>query len=366
MRKGTKTIRKVSTGSGEYYVYDLEADIHGKRRRLYGKSIEEVEEKIKQATKEKEIRMESQKPTSSKLSDFGNYYFKCMVGEKHATVLQREYTRFESAIKDSEIDFCLTDKDGNSYFIEGRKEKSDLLGRLTAYYQKIMATYNSQAQEEIFGILKETEKTAKKLGAIPADADWKVPEAQFTTEWDFEHFLSEKELNTLIDYCIEDKCKKFSINEAFILLISLTGIPIADVLKLKKKDVKFTDTGADITVSRGTTKKHEIIIKADQRFKETVQALAQYEIFNLKKPNELFVVTGDKKIHFTSVTNTLKRIGNYCGFPDGVTIASLQKAVMILDYKKGMTVPELMEKYKKKSGTIENIIAEYELKKSLF
>ena len=34
MKKGTKTIRKVCTGSNEYYVYDLDEDFLGKRKRL--------------------------------------------------------------------------------------------------------------------------------------------------------------------------------------------------------------------------------------------------------------------------------------------------------------------------------------------
>ena len=316
MRKGTKTIRKVSTSGGEYYVYDLDPDIHGKRRRLYGKTLKELDRKIKRAQKEKEDILKRQTPVSSSLSAFAEYYFKCIETEKMPTVLQREYKWYESTIKGSEIDVEVTD--------------TNFQDTLTAYYPKIMANFNSQAQAEIFGILRETEKTAKKLGAIPADADWKVPEAQFTTEWDFEHFLSEEELNTLINYCVEDKCKKFSINEAFILLVSLTGISLADAIRLKAKDVKFTEHGADITITRGTTKKRETIIKADERFKQIVTSLSRSGIFNLKSPNKQFVITGDKKIYYTSVTNTLKRIGDYCGFPDGVTMSNLHKAVVSL------------------------------------
>ena len=314
MRKGTKTIRKVSTSGGEYYVYDLDPDIHGKRRRLYGKTLKELDRKIKRAQKEKEAILKRQTPVSSSLSAFAEYYFKCIETEKMPTVLQREYKWYESTIKGSEIDVEVTD--------------TNFQDTLTAYYQKIMANFNSQAQAEIFGILKGIENTAKKLKAIPKDADWKVPEPRSTTEWDFKHILSEDELNTLINYCVEDKCKKFSINEAFILLVSLTGISLADAMRLKAKDVKFTEHGADIT-TRGTTKRRETIIKADERFKQIVKSLSRSGIFNLKSPDELFVVTGDKKIFYTSVTNTLKRIGDYCGFPDGVTMSNLHKAVVM-------------------------------------
>ena len=35
MRRGTKEIRKVFTGSREYYVYDLDKDFFGKSKRIY-------------------------------------------------------------------------------------------------------------------------------------------------------------------------------------------------------------------------------------------------------------------------------------------------------------------------------------------
>lgn len=53
MRKGTKTIRKVRTRNNEYYIYDLDEDIYGKKPRLYAKTEEEMKEKIKQAEEKK-------------------------------------------------------------------------------------------------------------------------------------------------------------------------------------------------------------------------------------------------------------------------------------------------------------------------
>ncbi len=62
MKKGTKKIRLVNTRGNEYYVYDLDEDMFGKKKRLYAKSEEELKAMIEKATEEREDALMKQKP----------------------------------------------------------------------------------------------------------------------------------------------------------------------------------------------------------------------------------------------------------------------------------------------------------------
>lgn len=66
MRRGTKEIRKVFTGSREYYVYDLDKDFFGKSKRIYAATEGELKEKIAAAEAERTAVLETYRPVGKK------------------------------------------------------------------------------------------------------------------------------------------------------------------------------------------------------------------------------------------------------------------------------------------------------------
>ena len=104
MRKGTKTIRKVRTHNNEYYIYDLEEDIFGKRPRLYAKSEEEMLKKIEQAEEKRKSDLMKQTPKGKGLKEFVLFYFKNIVGSVPSVHIKRLMNLFENAVFGSSID----------------------------------------------------------------------------------------------------------------------------------------------------------------------------------------------------------------------------------------------------------------------
>lgn len=149
MRKGTKKIRKVFTGTQEYWVYDLDEDEFGKRKRLYAKTEGELKQKIEQAEKEKREKIARYKPKTSLLSDYVRYYFKNAVGNIPSREIKRLLKMFEKIVFGSEID-----KDMNTITT---KEMQD-------FYAALIEKYPYESVQEIDKILRKTYTLANQDG----------------------------------------------------------------------------------------------------------------------------------------------------------------------------------------------------------
>ena len=108
MRKGTKKIRKVNTGLKEYYVYDLDEDAAGKRKRLYAATESELKEKIRKAEEERQLHLSYQKPEDLLLESYVKFYFKNTIGNVPSSNIKRSLQVFQSVVFPSEINKDIT------------------------------------------------------------------------------------------------------------------------------------------------------------------------------------------------------------------------------------------------------------------
>ncbi len=85
-KKNTREIREAYIKSNLYYIYDLDVDIYGKRRRLYAKTKEELIEKLKQYKKDENFRKVA---IISKVKTFCDLY-KAFIETRPLTQIQRQ------------------------------------------------------------------------------------------------------------------------------------------------------------------------------------------------------------------------------------------------------------------------------------
>ena len=104
MKKGTKKIRQVWNGNKMYYVYDLDVDEHGKRKRLYADTEEDLKKKIEEAKNNKQEELNGQIPIGSRLQDYVKFYFKNIIGKIATVKINHLIKLFSNAVFNTEID----------------------------------------------------------------------------------------------------------------------------------------------------------------------------------------------------------------------------------------------------------------------
>ena len=149
MRRGTKEIRKVFTGSREYYVYDLDKDFFGKSKRIYAATEGELKEKIAAAEAERTAVLETYRPVGKKLSDYVRFYFKCAVTQEAIPTIKKLTTLFDNAVFDSPID-----KNIDEITQEDMQK----------FYNTIVLKFEQVNIDKITDVLKKTFTLAKEAG----------------------------------------------------------------------------------------------------------------------------------------------------------------------------------------------------------
>lgn len=85
-KKNTREIREIYIKSNLYYVYDLDVDMYGKRRRLYAKTKEDLLKKLKQCKKDENFKKVS---IISKIKTFCDLY-QAFIENRPLTQIQRQ------------------------------------------------------------------------------------------------------------------------------------------------------------------------------------------------------------------------------------------------------------------------------------
>lgn len=333
LKKGTKTIRKVFTGTNEYYVYDLDEDALGKRKRLYAKSESELKEKIKQAEQERTLALATQRPLSTKLSDCSKFYFKNAVGKVSASDIKRLITLFENTVYDSMID-----TDINTLTAE----------KIQAFLDKMSEVYHRKSIEDVKNTLEKVFELYEQ-------------EVDFSTITVNENALpvsciiTPSEYEEVIDYCILDNCTKCGKNELILLFCLLTGISISKAKKLNKEDIDFTDKSFTVD-----GRKYQLSEKA-------VAWLQEQELSGMLNDSPLFINSNNVSPTLQSIQSTIDSITKRLGLPKGLTGKTLTKSYIVWQINKGVTAEALTEYYGfKDKFKVLNIYDEYKVRMELF
>ena len=334
MRKGTKGIRRVNTGTGEYYVYDLDEDALGKRKRLYAKTEAELKEKIAQAERERDLVLAAQRPQSKKLSDCIKYFFKNSIGKIPSSDIKRLLTLFGNTVDGSSIDMDidkLTEADIQSFLdktseIYHRQSVMELRG----YLQKVFELYE---QENV------------SFDNIKINDDMQ-PVSTIVTPAEYEE---------IIEYCLLDNCTKCGRNELIFLFSLFTGLPFSKLKKLNKSDLDFEKNQFMID---GVS--YPLNDKASAWLKEQLLAGTLNDV-------PLFINSNNVSPSLQSIQTTVDAITRHLGLPKGLTGKSITKSYIVWRIHNGTTPEELTNYFGfKDKFKVRNIYDEYKVRTELF
>lgn len=358
MRKGTKKIRKVCTGTGEYYIYDLDEDAFGKRKRIYGKTEGEVRQKVEAAMQERKMAVSAYKPKTKKLSDYVTYYFKNAIGKIPSADIKRFIALFERAVFGSELD---RDMDTIS--------ETDM----QEFYEALVEKFPLVSVQEIDTILQKTFEISNAEGItnlsfenvkIPTDKEVKTT---------VDYILTPEEFEDMLSFCISDNCTRYGKNELIITFSMLTGLKFPDLKTLKNGDIDlengaFTCKGRSIPMTERCTAWLKQC--ADLGLLLTTEATddsAGISRYTCDKDALLFVNSNGVSPTIQSICYTIVSITKRCGLPKGISGKTLCKSYVVSELEHGTSAGELCQRlgYKTQRQIID-IKDEYEVRKKLF
>ena len=341
MKKGTKKIRLVNTRGNEYYVYDLDEDIFGKKKRLYAKSEEELKVMIEKATEDRKTELMKQKPQGRGLKEYVTFYFKNAVGNVPSVNIKRWITLFENAVYGSTLN-----RDMNEITAE----------MICDFYAQIIDRYPLDSVNEIDEILRKTFTLANSMevtdfdySAVPTPK--KLMKDMGKQNEQTEYIAEESELDAMLKFCLDDNCRKYKKNELVLTFALLTGFPIDDIARLKGSDF-------DLSIPAVTFRDRKISL--DERTAEWLKRMSDEEKLVLDDTDEpLF-----PKV--TTVQMTINAIVKRCGLPKGITKKSLHKAYIIRQLERGVSPADLQKRFGYRSAdNILKIRDDYEVLKML-
>lgn len=347
MRKGTKKIRKVNTGKKEYYVYDLDEDATGKRKRLYADSESELKEKIRQAESERQIALSYQKPEDLLLESYVKFYFKNTIGNIPSGNIKRSLQVFQTVVFPSEIN-----KDITTISVKD----------IERFYKGLMEKYSSQSIDLIHEYLGKTFELSNALGITDFNIKEVTVPSRQKGELISEHIMNSDELKIMTDYCVEDDCKRYGRSELVITFSLLTGLKISEIQRLTESDV--ADDFSSVDISGRTfllTEKASVWLKAHLLSEDPLRTL------HLDDAKTMFCNSNGKPTALSSVQTTITRITQRLGLPRGITGKTIHKAIIVQRLSNGEGKEELRKIYGyKTSDPIQKMQDDYYILTELF
>lgn len=347
MKKGTKKIRRVNTGTREYFVYDLDEDAAGKRKRLYAVSEEELKEKIAQAEAEKNVMLSYQKPENPLLENYVRFYFKNAVGNIPSATIKRCLQVFITVVFPSELNKDIT---------------KITVRDIENFYKILVEKYSEQSIDLIHEYLGKTFELSNTLGVTDFDISKVAVPIREKGELISEHIMNPDELKIMTDYCVEDDCKRYGRSELTITFSLLTGLKISEIQRLTKADV--ADDFSSVTVSKRTFPLSE---KASVWLRNHLASDDPFRTLNLEGSNIMFCNSNGKPTALSSIQVTITRITQRLGLPRGVTGKTIHKAVIVNRMNQGEGKEELRKLYGyKSSDPIQKMQDDYYILSELF
>jgi len=333
MKRGTKKIRLVTTGTNYYYIFDLDRDESGKRKRLYAKTEDELKEKIRIAERERSLMLSTKKLQTTKLSECVKFYFKSIVGKVTVSELKRFTVLFENTVYDSAID-----KKINDVTIE----------EIQIFLDKLSDIYHKQSVKEIKNVLE------KVFYLYEQDIDFSSIAISDKASRK-SCILTPSEYEEIIEYCLLDNCTRFGKNELLFLFCLFTGIMPSKAKKLNKSDFNFKN------------KTFELENKTYPMNEQTCVWL-QEQILLGRFGDTPFFINGNNVVPtLQSVLSTIDSITKKLGLPKGFTGKTLTKSYVIWQLNKGVSAETITEYFGfKNSLKVKEIFDEFEIRTKLF
>ncbi len=376
-----KKIRKVTVNSREYYVYDVVVNTERKVQRIYGKSENEVRQKIEAMgymDANTEFSFEGFEPDNGTFSEYATYYFKKSLGNLPIQELRHLIVLFGNTVSKTEFDIQLKD------YTEKKLKK---------YFNNLTDNYTEKDVKLMYDTFRNIFNAANKAGitqniTVPVPDYKKIADASTV-----EYILSPEEYDKLKAFCLQDDCVMYGKNEQIVLLALFTGIKVNAMKDMLIKDVNLESgviTADDIKIKISDECREWLISQVrrgrlaavgnngeilpyygadissddEQGGVNNDKSISRYTL----NKNDLFFVNSNNRFPTTqSIYFTLQRMSLRMGLPKGIFIGILFKSYIIYELSKGVTIAKLQKRFQiRNPKKITDIQDEYAVKKALF
>ncbi len=302
MRKGTKKIRRIFNGEKYYYVYDMDEDIEGKRRRIYGSSESEVRAKVLAEEKRRKKMLEMRAPTGEKMFSWCKYYVMSLVGEIPLTKIKRKLIMTADTRELDEP--SRIEESAMKTFLSGKKMTTAVKG-----YEELKEILIG-ALEKYREYAEDREKTDRLIEIIKKDG-----ESEETYTEVLETIIPADKFEDFVTYVAGSAIVTFGDNAKLILMTLYSGISVSEWSRASK---------GDIDLEKGTLrlKKGEALLT--EKAKSYVMELMKEE----KDSRLIFSNRSGRAVIASNAIVTLRKILERYGISQNVTSRNLQASVI--------------------------------------
>ena len=298
MKKSKEVKYKTQNINGiDYYYYVFPTNALGKRKRIYGRTIGELEEKIEQYKEEKHVIPIK----SNNFSALVLYYLQtaCFT-RKHQ--LNELYHFLDSKIKDSIIDIDINDKFFND--------------RLNDYFYYLQKYYNKEMVNKLYDFISsviEFAQTISLLEDIKLEKNKGLISYKQIKTKTKKYFLSEEEARIILKECSRIKTNGnyfYGVGAKVIALILCTGLKTEQLIDLSLENINIHKKMLYITYKNEP--------RTIPLCREAVSVLSDFNKSNKSFPFEidtdyLFITTEGTKVVKGNIEKTLKNIVDNSG-----------------------------------------------------
>lgn len=323
-----KKIRIAKTHGQTYYVCDI-CDIFGKRKRLYGKTEEELKQRLKSELDYIE-QYKNTLPVGCRLKDFVLYYFRKSVGSISGANIKRLVNLFENAVFDSTID---------------RNMNELTVVEIQEFYNALSIKYAIDNIKDIDIVMGNVFEITNKLGRTNLDYNSVLLPEMNNSITTPDYIATAAELDKLLDFCLIDNCRRYKTNELSITFMLFTGLAYNEIIKIFCKDVDL---------DKSELKVNGRMFCLDERTTKWLKKMDEEEKLHISDH-------GDEEklfVNSTGFKGTLDSIIKSCGLPKTITRKSLHKACIIRKIEEGASPADLYKKYGYKR--VEDVISMYD------
>ncbi len=302
MRKGTKKIRRIFNGEKHYYVYDMDEDIEGKRRRIYGNSESEVRAKVSAEEKRRKKMLEMRAPTGEKMFSWCKYYVMSLVGDIPLTKIKRKLIITADT---KELDEpSRIEESAMKTFLSGKKMTTAVKG-----YEELKEILIG-ALEKYRDYAKDKEQTDRLIEIVKKDDEG---EERYTEV--LETIIPADKFEDFVTYVAGSAIVTFGDNAKLILMTLYSGISVSEWSRASK---------GDIDLEKGTLrlKKGEALL-TEKAMSYVMEVMKESEDGGL-----IFSNRSGRAVIASNAIVTLRKILERYGISQNVTSRNLQASVV--------------------------------------
>ncbi|MDE5557431.1 MAG: tyrosine-type recombinase/integrase [Ruminococcus sp.] len=392
-----KKVRLIEQNGSSYYMYPFsKKDTGGKDKKIYGKSEEELRDKVMAFYKEMRAVPEVQ---TTLLKDYVDYWAKKSFGIIETPEIVKILNLFNVMVYGS------LNTDISKITLEDMQN----------FYRKMQREFPFENVQRIDSSLRAVFEYAKKDGIENFDFS-EIPPC---TEQDcgsemcpVEYLPTAEQQKHLLEYCRADTNTKRS---SWLLVFTLmTGLLASKAVKIQYKDCNFANKQVTVSLTKNVfpfllndeviswlksiiveraveeAVKNKCLPETLERYgmtsdmvdaKNPVQEQVVFNICNnpqyrdifianymeQKPENYIFVNKNFKPVIINNLQHTLDIVCRKCGLPSGITPAALHKAFIAKELEEGKSIDNLKKRYGYVNKVaINKIKAAYDLRKLLF